>query len=92
VTYNYNLLFSTTIPQGEAGAPLGAADLVADPLFVNPTTGNFHLTAGSPAIGSGTGTLAPTTDFDGNPRPSPGGGFDRGAYQFQPSGTAAQRP
>ena len=51
-------------------------------MFVNPGSADFQLQAGSPAIGAGTSNLAPATDFAGNPRPTPGGGFDIGAYQY----------
>ncbi len=62
-------------------------------LFVNyrdDGTGNYHLAAGSPAIGVGTNASCvsspgitpcePSTDFDGNPRSLP---YDVGAYLTQ---------
>jgi hypothetical protein len=82
VLYAYNILFSLTISAGRAGAALGPHDRVADPLLLQPLKGEFELTAQSPAIGSGTSTLAPSTDYAGNPRPS-GQPIDRGAYQFK---------
>ncbi|MCA9428078.1 MAG: hypothetical protein KC994_23570, partial [Candidatus Omnitrophica bacterium] len=51
----------------------------ADPLFVDPENGDFHLQAASPCIDAGTDTGL-TTDFDGNPRPI--GRFDMGAFEF----------
>jgi hypothetical protein len=58
---------------------LTASDtILGDPLFVHPGT-DFHLRAGSPAIGSGTPTGAPATDLDGVSR-GRGTGFDLGAY------------
>jgi len=43
----------------------------ADPLFVNPISGDFHLQAGSPCIDAADNTAWPpgvTMDLDGNPR------------------------
>lgn len=80
-TLDYNIAYNGTTYTGA-----GMHDLVAiDPKFVNadtdPTVANFHLQLSSPAIDSGNGTLAPTTDLDGIPRPL-GSGFDRGAYEW----------
>jgi hypothetical protein len=83
VVYDFNLLFSTGIKAGRFGSPLGPHDIVADPNFVATARGDFRLKAGSPAIDSGTASLAPSSDFAGNRRPT-GTGFDRGAYEFQP--------
>jgi parallel beta-helix repeat protein len=82
VLYDYNVLFSTTIGAGLSGSPIGPHDIVADPLLANPASGNFNLATGSPAISSAIPGLLPSTDFAGNPRPSPGGGYDRGALQY----------
>lgn len=53
-----------TSPAGNTG------NISADPKFKNPSAGDFHLQAGSPAIDTGF-NAAPgllTTDLDGNPR------------------------
>jgi hypothetical protein len=46
-----------------------------NPGFVNAASpgsgGDFHLKAGAPAAGAGTGTNAPALDLDGNPRGNP---------------------
>jgi len=55
----------------------------ADPKFANPLAGDFHLTASSPAIDAGSSQDAPSSDFEGNPRPQ-GAGYDLGAYEFLP--------
>jgi len=49
-----------------------------DPLFVNATAFNFHLTAGSPARGLGVAAWCPSLDFDGVAR---SGACSAGAYQ-----------
>ncbi|MFL5811975.1 MAG: right-handed parallel beta-helix repeat-containing protein [Bdellovibrionia bacterium] len=54
-----------------------------DPLFVQyraDGSGDYHLRSSSPAIGKGTLTSAPSTDFDGNGR---GSSIDLGAYQYR---------
>lgn len=55
-----------------------------DPLFVAPTSSDFHLKSGSPAVGAGLnltslGSAALDADFDGKPRPA-SGAWDVGAY------------
>jgi len=61
-------------------ADLGG-NISADPLLVSFT--DIHLSSTSPAVDAGTCTGAPTTDFEGEPRPS-GGGCDMGADEFVP--------
>jgi hypothetical protein len=51
----------------------------ADPLFVNPSQGDFHLQSGSPARGAGITAGAPAIDLDCQPRGSPP---SIGAYEF----------
>ena len=43
-------------------------------------SGNYHLEATSPAIDAGTSIGAPSTDYDGKPRPQ-GRDFDIGPYE-----------
>jgi Right handed beta helix region len=62
--------------------PTGTGNQAGDPRFVDAHGGNFHLQAGSPAIGAAS-ALAPLTglsarDFDDHPRVSP---VNLGAYQ-----------
>ncbi len=62
-------------------AGLGAGNLCGDPRFVRPAwgePGDYHLQAGSPALGSGTTENAPTLDLEGHPRHTPP---DLGAYE-----------
>jgi hypothetical protein len=56
-------------------------NISVNPLFVAPS--DIHLGAGSPCIDAGTCTGAPTTDFEGDPRPT-GAGCDIGADEFVP--------
>ena len=53
------------------GGFTGTGNINADPLFVNPTAGDLHLSPGSPCLGAGTSAGAPPTDKDGYPRPNP---------------------
>lgn len=55
----------------------------ADPNFVDPAAGNFHLQRDSPALGNGVNlapSVAGTQDLDGNPR-SRKGKIDIGCYE-----------
>ena len=64
-TVNY-----TTIEGGWTGSG-GVGNIDADPQFIDPATGDFHLARGSPANDAGDNTSVPagtTTDLDGNPR------------------------
>jgi parallel beta-helix repeat protein len=82
LTANYNMYYNGS---NIGNAVNGANDLYANPVYVNALTGNLpaadlSLVVGSPAIDSGTATLAPATDFNGTPRPQ-GLGYDRGAFE-----------
>ena len=67
-------------------------NITADPLFVNPALGNYHLSPGSPAIDAGTSAGAPTSDLeclervDDPATPNTGMGafpfYDLGAFEF----------
>jgi hypothetical protein len=50
-----------------------------NPDFVNLTTRDFHLQAGSPCIGAGDTSLGITTDYDGVAR---GVAVDAGAFEY----------
>ena len=61
-----------------------AASRFADPKFVAPGTFNFHLSAGSPALGAGVNlplSVIGLFDFAGKARKSARGKVDLGAYQ-----------
>jgi hypothetical protein len=74
-TYDYNLYFN--------GTPVnaGAHDVVANPMFMNASCEDFRLLAGSPGVGTGTSTKAPSIDLLNVPRPQ-ADGYDRGAYEL----------
>jgi hypothetical protein len=62
--------------------PAPAHDLWdVNPLFVNPSSTDFHLGQGSPAIDAGIALADVSNDFDGVPRPQ-GAGYDIGAYEY----------
>ncbi|MFC1956407.1 choice-of-anchor Q domain-containing protein [Chloroflexota bacterium] len=70
-----------------------------DPAFINATVGDYHLTAGSPCLDSGTALVPdppglPQTDIEGNPRIM-GTAPDMGAYEYtgtQPEPTIGSSP
>ena len=61
----------------------GEGNIDADPLFIDPDNGDYHLNDSSPCIGAGIMTPdVPATDIEGNPRPNPpGSNPDMGAYE-----------
>lgn len=54
-----------------------------DPMLVDPTNGDYHLKAGSPAIDLGDPTATDAHDYDGTPRPQ-GTRDDLGAFEYHP--------
>lgn len=83
--YTNNLLYGNG--SGEISLHNGLEALlsvVLSPDFVDATgtkTGNYHLAAASPAIGTANESNSPPKDFDGNPRPQ-SGKYDIGAYEY----------
>jgi parallel beta-helix repeat protein len=56
---------------------------ITDPLFINPSAGNYRPSSNSPCINSGNNAyVLNTNDLDGNPR-IVGGTVDIGAYEYQ---------
>jgi parallel beta-helix repeat protein len=71
-------------------------NISADPIFVNPGSGDYHLQAGSPVIDKGDNSAPslPANDLDGDPRKLDGDGngtviVDMGADEFNPGGPTA---
>ncbi|MGD1277662.1 MAG: Ig-like domain-containing protein [Tepidisphaeraceae bacterium] len=91
-SYSNNVNFSSWQAMGydQHSTYVGSA---VNSLFVNAAAGDFHLVAGSAAIGAGTSSNAPATDFYGNARPT-SGRYDVGAiqYQGQPAPTPPASP
>src|SRR6516162_912985 len=74
-------------------------NISADPLFVDPPNGDFHLQSLSPAIDAGDNAapFMPMVDFDGNTRIVAGhaGGpvvVDIGAFEFHPTNSVIATP
>jgi Protein of unknown function (DUF1565) len=70
--YSHNLSFHNASGDFAFNNRLVCANCVAgkDPMLTAPTSGDFHLQKGSPALGSGTRQDAPQADYDGKPRNS----------------------
>ena len=94
----------STVASYSAARGQDTRTLQADPRFANATSGDFHLTAGSPAIDNANSGVAdwPNTDAEGHARaddpgmPNHGMGpvtyADRGALEFQGSTPVANQP
>jgi hypothetical protein len=68
-----------SLKSGE-GTPCFTNNISADPLFVNPATGDFHLQSTSPAKSGGVNTY-PVIDFYGVPR-GQNGTYSIGAFEL----------
>jgi parallel beta-helix repeat protein len=66
------------------GGWTGTGNINADPLFVDPANGNYHLQSNSPCIDTGTSEGAPSHDIDGDSRPQ-GAGYDMGSDEYLPT-------
>lgn len=78
-----NICFANFFTQLSISNGVQSNNLTTSPSFVNPSAGDFHLLAGSPAIDAGFNLFASgvVTDHDGVARPS-SGPFEIGAYEF----------
>ncbi len=82
---------SVTYSDVQGGYP-GTGNIDANPLFVNSSSGDYHLGAGSPCIDAGTNDAPnlPPYDFEGDPRIWDGDGdgnavVDMGVDEYVPS-------
>jgi len=63
--------------------PGTTGNVISDPLFANPSVGNYRLLPGSPCVNAGNNAFVTSpTDLAGNPRISDGT-VDMGAYELQ---------
>jgi hypothetical protein len=74
-----------------AAAGCDAVEPTMARIVLDAASGNFHLVANSPAIGSGIPVPEVTVDKDGNPLPRTGA-VDMGAYQYAPKGPVLPAP
>ncbi|MBC6429760.1 right-handed parallel beta-helix repeat-containing protein [Nostoc sp. HG1] len=77
IRFDYNLNANSSSISGS-----GSSDIIADPLFMNASRGDFRLKSTSPAINSGMKFNSVTTDFLGDPRMK-GSRSDRGAHEMR---------
>ena len=52
----------------ESGAVSGGGNKVGDPLFTDPDNGDYTISANSPCVDAGDGTVAPEVDYWDRPR------------------------
>jgi len=91
--YLNNLVYANPINLLLQHGNTAQGTIVADPRFVNfqpDGSGDYHLAAGSPAIGTGTRTGEPTTDMDGFSR-TIGTAVDLGPYAYRSGGARTGR-
>lgn len=80
-----NCTFAYNLSNESLGGTNVVTAVAADDLYVNPTEGDFHTKAGSPAIAAAQPGSTTAIDFDGDARPSPAGSrADIGADEVTP--------
>jgi parallel beta-helix repeat protein len=66
----------------QGSGTVSSNNLTANPIFLNPTAGDFHLQSGSPAVDAGVPVTEVTVDYDLVPRPQ-GSNLDIGAFEYR---------
>ena len=80
LTVDHNLSDGAHDPEYEI---YGVDDLPdVSPRFADPSLGDYHLLAGSPAIDAGSAVGAPASDYDGDARPQDGDGDGVAAHDI----------
>jgi len=70
VAADYTLFYDNTIGDTYGtGTITSTNETTGDPLFVDPAGWDYHIQIASPAVNKGTFSGAPSTDFEGDPRP-----------------------
>jgi len=89
-TITYDDAWDNTPDDYSGHAVPGTGCISADPLFVDPSTGDYHSQRGSPCIDAGDNNAPalPGFDFDGKPRVMDGDGdgiavVDMGAFEYE---------
>src|SRR5579871_5984797 len=72
---------SSIMSGSTAGITIGTNQIGPDPVFVNPSSYDFHTQSGSPAIDAGMNLSAVPVDVVGTTRPQ-GASADIGAYEY----------
>jgi hypothetical protein len=75
-TLDYCLITPQAVNHAMTNSKLGV-----DPMFASPSTNDYHLTAGSPAVDAANPASADAIDLDGPTRPQ-GGASDMGAFEL----------
>jgi hypothetical protein len=87
INSDHDLFYGSTAPTSGGGITITNPIVGKDPLFMGPTSYNFHLQSGSPVFNAGTSVVSAyvTQDYDGISRPQVAL-YDIGAYEYASGG------